>query len=62
LNYSYPNYFYVNNYKRQSRVQYQKHKLKDKLDFFDENLTEWENMQINEFDRIWDCGNSVFAL
>jgi len=62
LNYSYPNYFYVNNYKRQSRVQYQKHKLKDKLDFFDGNLTEWENMQINDFDRIWDCGNSVFAL
>ena len=27
------------------------------LDQFDSNLTEWENMQLNNYDRIWDCGN-----
>lgn len=62
IGYSNPNYFYVNDYKRQSRVQYQKHKLEKKLGFFDSNLTEWQNMQLNGFDRIWDCGNNVFAL
>jgi hypothetical protein len=44
-----------------SRVQFQKHKLKDKLDKFDPSLTEWENMQLNDYNRIWDCGNYVFS-
>jgi hypothetical protein len=45
-----------------SRVQFQKHKLKDKLEFFDETKTEWENMIENKYNRIWDCGNYVFEL
>jgi len=58
-----PNYFYMKEYQnRTSRVSYQKHKLKDKLEIFDENLTEWQNMQLNGYDRIWDCGNLVFSL
>jgi hypothetical protein len=24
---------------------------------FNPNLTEWENMKNNGYDRIWDCGN-----
>lgn len=43
-----------------SRQTFQKHKLKDKLPIFDAALTEWENMQANGYDRIWDCGNSVW--
>lgn len=43
-----------------NRVQFQKHKLKDKLTTFDPNLTEWQNMVNNGYDRIWDCGNSVW--
>ena len=43
-----------------SRIQFQKHKLKDKLETFDPNITEWENMKANGYDRIWDCGNMVF--
>ncbi len=39
-----------------------KHKLPKLLEKFDNELTEWENMQINGFDRIWDCGNNVFEL
>lgn len=45
----------------ESRQKYQKHKLKNKLEKFDPNLTEWENMQMNGYDRIWDCGNLVFG-
>jgi very-short-patch-repair endonuclease len=56
-----PNYFYIEkDFTRSSRVKYQKHKLKNILETFDPNLTEWENMQLNNYDRIWDCGNLVF--
>lgn len=57
-----PNYFYfkVGTTKLISKTQFQKHELKDMLVEFNPALTEWENMQINGFDRIWDCGNYVF--
>ena len=35
-----------------------KSKLKNKLQKFDESLSEWENMKANGFDRIWDCGHT----
>lgn len=44
----------------QNRLQFQKHKLHEKLEHFDENLTEWENMQLNDYNRIWDCGHRKF--
>lgn len=57
-----PNYHYTKDYIiLESRVLYQKHKLKNKLPLFDEALSEWENMQLNGYDRIWDCGNMVFT-
>lgn len=28
----------------------------NELPIFDINLTNWENMQLNGYDRIWDCG------
>ena len=31
--------------------------LNKKLDVVDLSLTEWQNMQLNNYDRIWDCGN-----
>lgn len=52
-----PGYFYLKGGVRYNRMNFQKHKLKDKLEKFEENLTEWENMQINGYDRIWDCGH-----
>lgn len=56
-----PGYKYTTDYLHfESRVKYQKHKLKEQLQSFDSNLTEWENMQANGFDRIWDCGNDVW--
>jgi very-short-patch-repair endonuclease len=58
-----PNYFYFKkSLERLSRVQFQKHKLKHKLEIFNSSLSEWENMQINGYDRIFDCGNMVFEL
>lgn len=56
-----PNYFYVIDGKRQSRVKYQKHKLQHLLPIFDPDLTEYQNMLNNGHDRIWDCGNDVFV-
>lgn len=43
-----------------SRVQFQKHKLKELLPTFDESASEWENMRTNGYNRIWDCGNGVW--
>lgn len=56
-----PNYWYVkNNREVVNRVSYQKKNLSNKLEYFNERLSEWENMKENGFDRIWDCGNSVW--
>jgi hypothetical protein len=59
-----PNYFYFkrngDTNKLMSRQNFQKHKLNDVLDAFDPTLSEWENMKMNGYDRIWDCGNKVF--
>jgi hypothetical protein len=57
-----PNYFYTDYLKRHNRLKYQKNKLHQKLKIYDEDLTEWQNMQMNGFDRIWDCGSNVFTL
>ena len=42
---------------RYHKFGFRKSALDKKLDIFDLNLTEWENMQLNGWDRIWDCGN-----
>lgn len=60
-----PNYFYVNkkNYlQRFHRFTFRKSELKNRLNNFDSSLTEWENMQLNGYDRIWDCGNLKYEL
>ena len=62
INVSQPNYFYWkndNSYNLLSRVQFQKHKLKDKLEIFNSDLTEVENMEANGYLRIFDAGNLV---
>jgi len=58
-----PNYYYFlkSQLVRFNRLSFQKAKLKEKLKNFDPNLTEWENMVNNGYDRIWDCGNAVFV-
>lgn len=44
-----------------SRNQFQKHLLANKLDQFDSQLSEHENMSLNGYYRIWDCGNIVYT-
>lgn len=56
-----PNYWYFKGNELHSRIAYQKHKLAHKLDVFDPDLSEWENMKANGYDRIWDCGNTVWG-
>lgn len=33
----------------------------DTLEFFDPELTEYQNMLANGYDRIWDCGSAVYV-
>jgi hypothetical protein len=58
-----PNYWYLNQkdyFIRHNRIKFQKHKLQNLLEIYDGSLSEWENLQLNKHDRIWDCGNFVF--
>lgn len=56
-------YFDINgSNQRYNRMNFQKHALKDKLKVFNEELTEYQNMQLNGYDRIWDCGNNVYGM
>jgi len=57
-----PNYWYLNNgcEQRYHRLSFRKSELKKKLKKFDESKTEVENMRMNKFTRIFDCGNMVF--
>lgn len=58
-----PNYWYVKNeQKRYHRFNFRKNVLKDKLDTFDPNKTEYENMLLNGYNRIWDCGNMKYSI
>jgi very-short-patch-repair endonuclease/Zn ribbon nucleic-acid-binding protein len=60
-----PNYWYFKNgYIKTGeiyhRFNFRKSELPKKLETFDPNKTEWENMIDNGWDRYWDCGNMVF--
>lgn len=59
-----PNYFYVkwsaNSEEVLPRQACQKHKLKKILSHFDEDLSEYENMSINGYVKIYDSGNLVY--
>ncbi len=55
-----PNYYYVINYKRENRINYQKHKLVKKG--YDANKTEFEIMSELGYYRIFNCGNSRYVL
>lgn len=57
-----PAYWYVKDGIRYSRVQFQKHKLSEILEIYDENLSESENMKNNGYHKVYDCGNKVFTM
>ena len=58
-----PNYWYrdPNTHILYNRLSFQKHKLKDKLEQFDPDLTEFENMEMNGYVRQVDCGNYKYV-
>lgn len=64
LSHTSPNYWYVSEMEpyRQHRFNFRKNVLKDRLNKFNPQLTEWMNMQLNDYDRIWDCGNMKFVF
>lgn len=55
-----PGYAYYKRDKRLSRYQCQKHKLADLLPLYDPKLSEAENMKLNGYYKVYDCGNLVF--
>lgn len=55
-----PSYFYWKNMKIYNRMSFQKHMLKNKLEKFDSTLSEYDNMLLNGYNRVWDCGNYKF--
>lgn len=59
------NYWYFNNtseIKRFHKFSFRRKSLAKKLLNFDPNLSEWENMKANGWNRIWDCGNIKYIL
>jgi very-short-patch-repair endonuclease/Zn ribbon nucleic-acid-binding protein len=60
-----PSYWYFKGaeMKRYHRFIFRKQEVAKKFkDNFNENLTEYENMKNNGYDRIWDCGNLVYEM
>jgi len=57
-----PNYWYFKGTKRHHRFEFRKSMLKNKLEIFDSNLTEYKNMLNNGWNRIWDCGSKLYSI
>ena len=62
-NISKPNKFIINWTTKtlSNRLEFQKHKLADKLELYDQNLSADQNIINNNYRIIWDCGNYVFT-
>jgi hypothetical protein len=58
-----PNYWYMKYYKnREHRFKYRKSELSKLLECYNHDISEWENMKNNKYDRIWDCGSKKYIL
>ena len=55
--YSKPNYKYYRDGELYSRQHFMKSKLEKNLEFFDPELSELQNMHLNGYVRLYDCGN-----
>jgi hypothetical protein len=59
-----PNYWYTHMSsckERYSRYMFQKHKLKQILENYNETLSEHQNMRNNKYIRVYDCGSYKFV-
>uniref|UniRef100_A0A6C0JW51 DUF7487 domain-containing protein n=1 Tax=viral metagenome TaxID=1070528 RepID=A0A6C0JW51_9ZZZZ len=57
-----PGYVYYKSGLIKNRQEFQKHKLKNIFDNFDDTLTEEENCFNNDWIRIFDCGQKVYFI
>ena len=56
-----PGYYYHKDGLIYNRMLFQKHKLSNKLPLFDQALSESINMANNGYQKVYDCGQSVFV-
>ena len=59
-----PSYHYTKSFKEIfNRIAFQKHNIQKKFpDQYNAELTEWQNMQLLGYDRIWDCGTTAWKI
>ncbi len=61
-----PNYWYFNlneyGINRFHKFSFRRKALEIKLEHFNSELSEWENMKNNGWNRIWDCGNILYII
>lgn len=58
-----PNYWYTKDFlNREHRFKYRKNVLSEKLEKYDPNISEYENMCNNGYARIWDCGSKKYTM
>ena len=62
LHTSVPNYVYIKSNITLSRYQAQKHKLNNIVETYYPDLSEAINMEIDGWEKYWDCGNDVYGL
>lgn len=56
-----PGYFYSKNNVKYSRYMCQKHKLPELLgEKFNPELSESDNMKVNQYNKVYDCGHKVY--
>jgi hypothetical protein len=55
-------YFYIKDGVKYNRTQFQKSKLSEKLEYFDESLSEVVNMSNNGYTKVYDLGQHVFEM
>lgn len=57
------NYWYTADYtKREHRYSFRKDLLSEKLEIFDPTLSEYDNMKMNGYVKIWDAGSKKYEL
>lgn len=56
-----PGYVYTKKNSIVTRYAAQKSKLSSFLKYYDADLSEYENMLLNNYSRVWDCGNQAWV-
>lgn len=55
-----PSYYYFNLNKNKYLIS--KNEIDTLASTWDTNITEWENMKNNGYNRVWDCGSTIWEL